>query len=403
MTNSPFICPLPWIHLSTHPNGNVSICCKSNEPYIGLASQENELLNLNTSSLLDIINCETFRTIRIQMLNQQIPQACQNCFQEEQLNIESYRQRSLTQYPVSLEQLNRDTDHNGYITPALKYLELRISNKCNLKCITCNPGSSSLWAKELQANPSLELPHYSGLDTSPKQLFKWASQQTILDSIEQACSYPLHIDINGGEPTIINEHITLLKNFIQEGNAPKISLTYNINLTTLPDSLLELWKNFKDITIYSSIDAIEDQNEYIRFPSNWQTTITTLEKLFHSKYKIIILQTISIFNFTTLPQLSNFLQVNFPHIELNYNFVETPNYLSPYIIPSSLRKKVIKKLILQLPSHHCKIIYDKYFNEIYYSQGITKFYQYIDSIDSIRNTNWKLTFPTLANLLDSTS
>ena len=58
-----------------------------------------------------------------------------------------------------------------------------------------------------------------------------------------------------GEPLIIEEHKESLRSLVKNNKAKNIRLEYNTNLTTIPDEVFELWKNFKEIRIAASIDG----------------------------------------------------------------------------------------------------------------------------------------------------
>ena len=51
-------CCLPWNHLATHPNGNVTLCCQTEMANgIGFSKDKsNNLLNMDTTSVPDILN-----------------------------------------------------------------------------------------------------------------------------------------------------------------------------------------------------------------------------------------------------------------------------------------------------------------------------------------------------------
>ena len=71
------VCALPFLHLATHPNGNVSLCCISDHKNCAShAKNGNKILTLNESQVDDVFNSETFRTARLEMLQGKEPAAC---------------------------------------------------------------------------------------------------------------------------------------------------------------------------------------------------------------------------------------------------------------------------------------------------------------------------------------
>jgi hypothetical protein len=77
-------CVLPWIHLATHPNGEVSLCCEVDNSSNGLAHNnklnQKKRLNLNENSIENILNSDSFKDVRLKMLDGKIPDACKGCF-----------------------------------------------------------------------------------------------------------------------------------------------------------------------------------------------------------------------------------------------------------------------------------------------------------------------------------
>jgi hypothetical protein len=77
-------CVLPWIHLATHPNGTVTLCCQV-DTINGLGFAKNDkILDLNQNqNIPDFLNSSEFKKTRLQMLNGERPSACHKCFEHE--------------------------------------------------------------------------------------------------------------------------------------------------------------------------------------------------------------------------------------------------------------------------------------------------------------------------------
>ncbi|MFP5492724.1 MAG: twitch domain-containing radical SAM protein [Bacteriovoracia bacterium] len=396
--SSSTLCPLPWIHLATHPVGEVSVCCKSDmQNSIGHAKNDDVLhrMNLAKDSIQNIRNSDSFKKIRLQMLNGEIPTACMGCFDEENKGLRSKRLRETEDYPVELEQLKKITHADGGTDTPLKFLELRLGNRCNLKCITCNPMSSSFWEEDaavLKNKFGLDLPHdYLGCSSS---MFNWPEQEQFWQQFEAHKETIDRIYVNGGEPTLNMKHQDFLKKLIATGRSKEIELLYNINVTNIPDELIAMWGQFKKTIIHASIDDIEDRNDYIRFPSKWQKVEKNFLKLIECGFEIEILQTISCFNFFYLEDFSRWLQELAPNIRITYNYVTSPSHFSPMIIPPSERKKALMQLT-GMPRHNVQDALRKYFNDEYLVEDKARFFKIVDATDQLRNTSYKKTFPKL--------
>ena len=71
-------CVLPWMHLATHPHGGVTLCCVSD--FTGnINAARNDVdgkkvaLNLNRDSIEDIVNADSFKQARREMLAGKAP------------------------------------------------------------------------------------------------------------------------------------------------------------------------------------------------------------------------------------------------------------------------------------------------------------------------------------------
>ena len=83
------LCVLPWMHLASHPNGGVSLCCRSNHTHaISWAKKgdSNSLAQFDNSSLDEIINSKKFIEVRQAMINGERPVECEGCFQYHYLH-----------------------------------------------------------------------------------------------------------------------------------------------------------------------------------------------------------------------------------------------------------------------------------------------------------------------------
>ena len=70
-------CPLPWVHLATHPQGEITLCCEADHTQGISESYEMSELGLRRPRTLhttnydfDVIqNSDSFSKVRTQMLN----------------------------------------------------------------------------------------------------------------------------------------------------------------------------------------------------------------------------------------------------------------------------------------------------------------------------------------------
>ena len=313
-------CPLPFNHMNIHPNGNVGICCvsKMDGPDSGFARDDNGMMmNLRKDSIDSIYNSKTYIKIRNELLEGKKPIACEGCYKIEQHGGSSRRNMEVARW-----------DH--FTEPKLEFIDLRLSNLCNLKCMMCYPDSSSLLAADYKKWAS-KLPFVSNNDSS-YELFQWFDEG-IVDQLEKHKDTLKYLYINGGEPFIMPIQWKLLERLIDWGVAGNISISYNTNCTTYDDSFSDYWKHFKSVNVGCSVDSVEDRNKFIRYPANWEKTNDHILKLAHDPHVTSMNITNSI-QWLNAPFLDEFYewatpiaQIK-PHTTINQNFVVFPHYLS---------------------------------------------------------------------------
>jgi organic radical activating enzyme len=228
------------------------------------------------------------------------PDACRMCSQKESQGQRSYRQLFI----------DKSTASTG-----IQFVDFRHSNQCNLKCRYCNPHFSNQWARELGYEKTLiSAPvehYYESLLTDNLVDLYWC-----------------------GEPLIIKEHYDVLQRLIDQGKSKNIELRYNTNLTVIQYKnidLLELWANFKSVSLHVSLDAAGHELNYIRSGSSWETISDNIDIVSNSRSRLPNLYidfavTVSMLNIWFLPELYAYAQTK--QIPVKLNVLQGPDYLS---------------------------------------------------------------------------
>lgn len=328
-------CPLPWMHLATHPEGKATLCCVSDHTRnMSAARTDNTVLNLNKNKVIEIMNSDYYVKVRNQMRQGLKPGACLRCYQEEDTLTTSKRELELARFGSNY------IDNNGIIDPNIKFIELRLGNLCNVRCRTCNPASSTQWISEYsklqQALPFVT--KYDGkIDTHWTQ-----SDEFWEDLLENSKNVEL-IYINGGEPTLVEKHWNYLERLIERGLHKQVKLWYSINMTNVPDKLLEIWKEFKEVEVHCSIDDIGKRNSYIRKGTDWQDVEKNIQKLLDNDWiKFSVTQTVSWMNIYYVPEFTEYFTKL--GIQTQSNLVYDPKFYSIKILPESIKEKLISRL-----------------------------------------------------------
>ena len=363
-------CILPWMHLATNSSGNYRVCCNSTPGKNFILKPDGTPYKVYKDDIREVWNSETYQKIRKQFLNNERPEMCERCFREEDSGLRSARNAWNEQWMF---------EYQKTVSPDLNitYVDLRLGNLCNLKCVMCNPYASNQWVKDWELienwNDPNEKVRLSKMDW-PNDPSTWKNLIPILNTVKM-------IYLTGGEPTLAVEQYKLFDICIDKGLAKNITLKYNSNLTNIPRKMIEYWKHFKKIKMNASIDGIGKINDYIRYPSNWKNIEKQLKSFIDMNVSLQVHTTVQIHNIMHLPEIFNYFdQYN---IDPYLNILNHPDYLNVRVLPYEQKLKV--KEILKPYIHKPKVegllkyidedwshLYDKFVEKTKILDGIRK-------------------------------
>ena len=339
------------------------------------------------------MNSDSLKAARVQSLNGEWPSTCKRCTDDENAGVESKRQFELKSYPdFTYEKARSITNYDGHIDDIqFDFIELRLGNTCNVKCVMCNPYSSSKWYGDFAEIKKAVSWDYGRFELEDHQ-FKWPERDEVWEDIFNHCKNIKTIYINGGEPTLNKEHKTFLNMLIDKG-LTDVELRYNINMTRLPEDFIEIWKNFKNVNVGCSIDDLAERNYYIRYPTVWKDVLNNLDKIVNNGFKFNITQTINWINYCTVGDFYQFFVEKYgEHVNVIHNPVFFPHYLSPHVLPTEIKDRAHEKFASQLDSRRLDSI-TKTFNKPFDDAAWSKAKEYVTSLDKIRNVNFLDYFP----------
>ena len=279
-------------HLFIGINGKVSMCCRNHSH--SFDSQE------------EMKNSDFFKEFKEQMKNGWHP-SCSKCKDEEEAKGTSYR-----------------TAGNGKHLDGY-FVEISLSNQCNIKCVTCSPEYSSTWAKHL------------GVEVEQKKF-----------DIEQVdWSKVTHLKYLGGEPFITPEFFEVLEKPNKE-----TSIEFFTNGTLYPTKKIQKLKAFKKLKINFSIDGIGETFEMIREGANWKKVDENIEKFAKviGKNHLNIFMTVSVWNVHQMKDVKKYADSK--GITFSYSYVVEPLRMSIEAMPLTMREMVrdeVNTKILDLP------------------------------------------------------
>lgn len=294
-------CAYPWFNLNTTPQGNCKLCCAMADNNLlmrGTAADSARSYQLHRPLAWDMDDLDTIwngtamRDARSAMLSGQVLQECRDCRRLESMGLSSPRLEANQRYADWIPEAPTT------IAPLPTSLELRLSTRCNLSCVTCWSGSSDTVRREqLEVMARSSLPasnpdHLAMPDWLHRTLDKeidmsydlgrdgrYASSPISMDSFARLAPGLRRLYITGGEPTMDSNVPDYLRVLRDSGNT-QCHISFTTNCTLWNERLMDLLASFPNIEVQISIDGHEDANDWIRHHSHWLDVMENVERYF---------------------------------------------------------------------------------------------------------------------------
>jgi len=453
-------CPLPWSHISIKGNGFYRLCCHSNvSKNRGILKDETgRLFHISQANWSDVINSDTLKSVRKNMLKGKWSRECIRCKREykNNMNPRNIYERSVLagiieseNYPSYLK-AKAMTKEDGSLPIKdfpMSFIDIRLGNQCNLKCIMCSPTDSNKWYDDYNqiwgdkfftdSGKKIQLVFDKKGKLKPREnIYIWNENAHLWSQMEKNINKLRRIYIVGGEPLLIAKHYDFLEQCINKEAAKKLVLDYNSNITIIPSKAWKIWKRFKKVIIGISIDGIGSINNFIRYPSTWNKIERNLFLLDNAKGNFVlhITATISLLNIWHLPEMIEyFIRSNYKKINsrggcsllMSPHPAHRPPYLNINILEGEFKEKIEKRFNFYKNKlsnfdwqSYCgssknfsweeKVIrankildnYIKYMWSVKYSKEElvkwrSNFIHSMDKLDELRKTKWPVILPEL--------
>lgn len=280
---------MPWLHLHVSTRGLCQACCISPITFG----------DVNKQSLADIWNSAKIREFRLKLLRGEKDKRCNGCYKLEEAGTKSIRQETLAKFSHKIDWA-LETDDEGYVEKAAPvYLDIRFSNICNFRCVTCWHGASSKWFEEAKA---------AGTNIADTAIIKAIDNETsFFEQLDTLIPDLEEIYFAGGEPLVMDQHYLLLDRLIAHDRTG-VHLRYNTNLSLLrfkQNDVVDFWKKFKKVTVSASLDAAGEIGEEIRRDSQWASIKENLKTIKENcpHVQLEIAPTVSSLNIHAIPAL----------------------------------------------------------------------------------------------------
>ena len=266
-------------------------------------------------------------------------------------------------------------------------MDIHLDNECNAACVTCDEGSSTLWQKE-------------NLKLQNKKIKIINNTQVVNETIDRIVNtVSLHklkyVKFFGGEPLFTDNHLKFIKHIPHPEN---VTLHYTTNGSVYPnDKVLAAWKKFKVIFFAASLDGIEEQFNYVRWPLPWNKVSKNLIRLKENKdiWNLVfrVEFTANLLNTYYFDRLENWVRDNLnanldgDKTEINihqcwggiWDIEKMPNNIRELIFKKYPADHIIHRLVSNLPP----------------PSELTSWKNFVNTWDIRRNNSWQTAFPDL--------
>lgn len=247
--NNPVYCPVihQGMYVERKDSDSVAVapCCAAQSQLFS-----NQDLNFAVNPFLQRLRDENSKGIA--------SAECRTCWDQERYTGRSLRLSSIELYK------------QWQPTAGLLNLDWNVEPICNAKCIICSNYHSSAWLAEDQK--------FGGKDYPIYRTAAGSRSNDIIDQLD--LSTVQRVYFNGGEPVLSQDPIKILARLQQEQRLDQVDVSFNMNGSKMPsEQMIALLKQAKHVTVYFSIDGIEEKFEYIRNPLSWQDLQINVKKI----------------------------------------------------------------------------------------------------------------------------
>lgn len=363
-------CPVPWGQVSVHNSGEYRSCiqARSCKKTRGILRDDNDnIMRADTHSIDEVRNSPLLKDVRKSMIQGKRHDMCVRCNREDDAGVPSRRRNATIEYYdkynydywKALSHCHEDGELMLHESEVLEY-DIRLGNLCNLKCRMCHPSESTQWYDEWfdtmfkGFNSDFTRVEMFRDDKKIKlknDIYSWYDDSKFFDEVNKNSNSTRKIYFSGGEPTLVENMYDMLEKIIDSGMAKNIELEYNINLTNIPRRAIDVWHNFKQVTLGGSIDAVGKHNNYIRHPSKWEKideNVKWLDQNTNSNINFFCTSTWQILNATQILDLikwqieNKFVKFNRMANSVFFSFhsLSAPTYLNVKALPKELKQYV---------------------------------------------------------------
>ena len=411
--NGKHFCVLPWVHFHAWPDGKVMPCCiaDSNMPVGEIRADE---------TIIQMMNSEPYKEMRVAMMKDEPVAACKRCYDLELMGEWTMRQsHNMRRGLEYVDYISDVTNDDGSLKEfQMKYMDIRFSNICNMKCRSCGPSCSSLWSQEFLEQRGKEVFEEYFPKSNGKIVINNNDDMTLMAKLKPYLDDVTEVYFAGGEIIITPEHYECLDYWVENDLCDQVELTYTTNFSTLSYKksidLMDYWKKFPQLKIWASLDAHGKVAECIRSGTDWDRIVRNIrevkEQVPHAQFQIT--PTISIWNIFDFPDFWDYMVDNkFIDVETSsprFNLATNPWYANIMILPQSTKRRLAELYRVYQERHKDNHAIYNGFKMIIYNLtvgdenkgGILEFKKFNEELDSYRDEKFEDIVPAIKEVYE---
>jgi len=411
--NGKHFCVLPWVHFHAWPDKRVMPCCVADSD---LPTSEIR----NDESIIQMMNTDKYNDLRKKMMRDEAVPECKRCYDLETMGEWTMRQSHNRRKGLDYVDYIADvTNDDGSLKEfQMKYMDIRFSNICNMKCRSCGPSCSSLWSQEFLEQRGKEVFEEYFPKSNGKIVINNNDDMTLMAKLKPYLDDVTEVYFAGGEIIITQEHYECLDYWIENDLTDQVELTYTTNFSTLKYkkniNLIEYWKKFPQLKIWASLDAHGDVAECIRSGTDWEKVVRNIrevkEQVPHASFQIT--PTISIWNIFDFPDFWDYMVDNdFIDVDFSaprFNLATNPWYANVMILPHSVKRRLAELYRVYQERHKDNVDIYNGFKMIIYNLtvgdenkgGILEFKKFNDELDQYRDEKFEDIVPEMKEVYE---
>jgi organic radical activating enzyme len=307
---------VPETGLTINPIGEIVLCCAGDNVAVEHIK--------NIDNITEFFNSDIYDNLRERFKLKDFPEQCNVCkVHWEAGRIARFDSYNRFNFPTYKEDIASETI-------PIRFLEITTSNICNQMCVTCSGKYSSKWAPYEQEAVDIGLHWRNENHKFHTKQYKMTDDD--VNKVLDIVPHLQHLTIKGGEPFADPNNIKILQKLADTNPKCRVEICTNFQLVT--KSVIELLHKIDEVHIQASIDGVGSLYNWIR-GGNFEKTVNNINRYYeYAKRKIVIVSTVSIYNWMHLPELIDYWKdiEGVARISMA-NIVTFPMYCSPLYLP----------------------------------------------------------------------